>query len=518
MKLEELLKYQNIVIQCHDDPDPDAVASGFGVYRYLEEHGKTPSLIYGGDKEIQKSNLVLMVKLLDIPIKYVQKLEKQPDLLVCVDCQYGEENVALFPAGVKAVIDHHKQAGELPALSEVRPSYGACATVVWDMLREAGMSVKEDSRLATALYYGLFMDTGRLQELGHPKDKDLRDELELICERSLLFQLQNCNLSGEELRIAGQALARCEYLPQYRFALAEAKPCDPNILGIISDMMLETDIVDTCVSFSMLKRYAKLSVRSCVREVKADELTRYLTEGLGSGGGHAQKAGGRMGNKALREARAAWGTKRLRETVQAVLRQRIADYMQSQVILHSGTDEVPDLSGEPLYEKLRLPIGYVRTAELYPVGTPICVRMLEGDFAFDVQEDTYLIFGVESEVYRNDEAYFLAHNDPSDEPFVFHGEYAPTVRANIRSTAGLEAKPLAEYVKTCVPKAGSRVRAREIKEGRVKVFRKWDKENYMLGLPGDWLVTRAEDPKNCYIIQREIFAKSYAPCPPEERG
>ena len=35
MKLAELEKYNPITIQCHDNPDADALASGFGLYSYL---------------------------------------------------------------------------------------------------------------------------------------------------------------------------------------------------------------------------------------------------------------------------------------------------------------------------------------------------------------------------------------------------------------------------------------------------------------------------------------------------
>ena len=38
MRLRELLDYKNIVIQCHDNPDADAIASGFGIYLYLKEN------------------------------------------------------------------------------------------------------------------------------------------------------------------------------------------------------------------------------------------------------------------------------------------------------------------------------------------------------------------------------------------------------------------------------------------------------------------------------------------------
>ena len=35
MRLCELLKFDDIVIQCHDYPDADTVASGLALYRYL---------------------------------------------------------------------------------------------------------------------------------------------------------------------------------------------------------------------------------------------------------------------------------------------------------------------------------------------------------------------------------------------------------------------------------------------------------------------------------------------------
>lgn len=110
-----------------------------------------------------------------------------------------------------------------------------------------------------------------------------------------------------------------------------------------------------------------------------------------------------------------------------LLAERMGAYFREQTLIYTGVKNVPDLSREAVYQKKRLPIGYVRATDLYPVGTRVEVRMLEGDIPFTIREDTYLIIGVESEVYKNDEAYFFAHNDPLDEPYQFQGEYAPTV-------------------------------------------------------------------------------------------
>ena len=198
--MSELLNFRSIVIQAHDNPDADAIASGYGLWLYFRLRGKKVRLIYGGSRPISKSNLVLMVKQLQIPIEHMEALHDEPDLLLTVDCQYGERNVQKFSGKTIAVIDHHVAVPEkLPALQEVRSTYGSCSTIVWDMLKEEGDNPSDNEDLATALYYGLFMDTGKMQELHHPKDKDMRDELELRLNRATLTMLQNCNLSEEEL-------------------------------------------------------------------------------------------------------------------------------------------------------------------------------------------------------------------------------------------------------------------------------------------------------------------------------
>lgn len=292
MKLRELLSYNQIVIQCHDNPDADAIASGYGIYIYLKEHGKDVRLIYCGSNAIRKSNLMIMVKELDIPIEHVIYVEKEKtaELLVTVDCQYGEGNVTLYPAENIAVVDHHRVNRKLPKLSEVQSRLGACSSLVWQMLKEEGYEPNKKEALATALYYGLYTDTSYLEEIYHDTDMKLRDEAK--CDIGLITKLRNANISIEELETAGAALLRCDYNEQYRFAVVKSGPCDANLLGIIGDLVLEVDAIDVCLVFSVLPNGVKLSVRSCLEEVKANELASKICMDIGSGGGHMVKAGG----------------------------------------------------------------------------------------------------------------------------------------------------------------------------------------------------------------------------------
>ena len=68
MKLHELLGFEDIVIQCHDNPDADALASGFALYWYFYKNGKKAQFIYRGQNQIRKSNLMIMLEKLHIPV------------------------------------------------------------------------------------------------------------------------------------------------------------------------------------------------------------------------------------------------------------------------------------------------------------------------------------------------------------------------------------------------------------------------------------------------------------------
>ena len=289
MKLEDLLCYNQIVIQCHDTPDADAIGSGFALWSYFKEKGKDVRLVYGGRNRIRKSNLVLLIRELGIPIEYVGHLNP-PELLITVDCQYGEGNVVCFPVKEIAVIDHHMLIQPLPRLNRVDNTLGSCCTLVWKMLKEANFDVNKNKYIATALYYGLYMDTGFMEEIYHMEDMMVRDTMNF--DRKIMHKLRNSNISIDDLETAGAALLRTDYIEKYNFGLVKTSPCDPNVLGIISDLVLQVDAIDSCVVFALLEAGVKLSVRSCVEEIRANEMVMAICDGIGSGGGHVGKAGG----------------------------------------------------------------------------------------------------------------------------------------------------------------------------------------------------------------------------------
>lgn len=498
MKLCELEPYKKIVIQCHDNPDADALASGFGLYRYFHSKGKNVSLIYSGSFRIQKSNLVLMIKELEIPVEYIKKdsfsLPGKDALLITADCQYGAGNVTKLPAENIAVIDHHQQEINDIPLMLIDSMCGSCSTIIWRLLEQEHFPVNQDEALATALYYGLYTDTNQLSEIYNPYDKDMRDELKF--DKSTITRLRNCNFSLDELEIAGVALLRHIFNEANRYAVVKARPCDPNILGLINDLILQVDKVDVSVVFSELTDGIKLSVRSCIKEVRANELAHFLTEGMGSGGGHTEKAGGFISERRYNEMYPGI-------SVETCLGGRMDTYFAGFDIIYAG-EKPADISGMVKYKKKRIPAGFVRSEDILPSGTDALIRTLNGDIPVTVSGDTYIMLGVSGDIYPISREKFENTYEVISGTFELSTSYAPT--AKDERTGQIHS--LLEHAQTCICKSDTFIHAKPI-EKAVKVFPLWDDERYLLGKKGDFLAVRPDDLSDIYVIEKNIFGRLY---------
>ena len=496
MKLSELLKYDNIVIQCHNYPDADTIASGYGLYCYLTFHKKNCVLIYGGNKKISKSNLLIMIEKLSIPIKYAEKLDEKTELLITVDCVHEESNTADFGAENYAAVDHHASVYNKSPMYDIRPSYGSCSSVIAVLLKEAGYDFNTDEKLATALYYGLYTDTDEMKELSHPADRDLRDFAKY--NKAVFSLLINSNLSLSELRIAGDALNRINCNNAHHCAVVRAEECDPNILGFISDLVIKVDSVKASVVCCKVSGGIKFSVRSCVKEINAAELAEFIADNIGSGGGHCDKAGGFINMRLAAEKH----TEIDPYEPTAYFNERISEYFECVDIIDVNSYE-PDLSVMKTYTKKRIILGFVKSTDIFPAGTSFVVRTLEADFNVEADDNVYIMIDDEGNIYPIEREKFSRTYSLSDKIFKIDGEYSPSI-----ISASYGQHELLTYAKSCIPNTSSNIYAVMLNR-RVKLYTLWDKENYMSGKPGDYLAIRTDDLKDMYIISGRRFSKIY---------
>ncbi|MDR0735572.1 MAG: DHH family phosphoesterase [Zoogloeaceae bacterium] len=495
MNLPDILRYDNIVIQSHDVPDADSIASGFALLRYIESKGGRARFIYGGTAPITKPNLMRMIKSLDIPITHVKALSP-PDLLITVDCQHGAGNVTHFPADAVAVFDHHWPEIVETEYVVIRPALGSCATLIWDMMREAGFDFSAEHKVYDALYYGLFSDTNHFAEMRHPLDHDLAEFMQV--DWAVMKQLKHSELSVEELAVVSRSLASPQVIGE--MGLFRTEPCDPNILGFSSDIARQVDQFSYCIVYCHLLAGLKLSIRSTVREVMANEMAAFLTKEAGSGGGGIEKAGAYLSYVGIKKVAPGMSP-------DAYLEKQIRKYQDNYDLIDCGHHNL-DFSAARRYVKLKQPTGFARSAELFPENTHICVRTLEGDIDMVAANDIYIMIGIENEVYPIEREKFEREYEVTEEAYVPAAPYPPSV---IEVMKGRRVS-LLPFVHTCVPRKEKAIRAMPLFRD-VKVLTRWDKEKYFLGRIGDYLAVPEQDHNDIYVISQKIFPRTYVPQP-----
>lgn len=289
--LRSLLGHRRVCIQCHNNPDADTLAAALGVYRYLSAHGVDAFLVYGGLQPIKKFCLKLLIQECGIPIAFTHSPEDF-DLLLMVDCQYGQGNAQRFAAEQVAIIDHHIQVVEPRDSYFIDSMAQSCSTLVWELLQEEDYPVAEDPTLSAALLYGLYTDTSCFADLFAPRDMAMRTAL--FTEQPLFERLIKSCMSVAELLIASDAMLNHYFDAERRFAVVEALSCDQSILGIIGDFMIQVDVVNLSVTYTENDIGYQISLRSCLENLPANQIAAWICDGIGGGGGHRKKAGGRI--------------------------------------------------------------------------------------------------------------------------------------------------------------------------------------------------------------------------------
>ncbi len=496
MRLKDLEIYTSITIQAHDNPDADAIASGYALYRYFKSKGKKVSLIYSGRYRIKKTDLKLMIEKLHIPIKYrAARDEKIEGVLLTVDCQYGAGNVQKLNAENMAVIDHHEREISTAGLVgyEINPNLGSCATLVWQLLVSEDYPINDDKKLGTALYYGLYRDTNQFTELFYPLDRDMREAV--ATDKKVLHLLKNSNLTLEELEIAGIALIKYIYNNDFHYAIIQTKPCDPNLLGIISDFIIQVDEIYTCVVFNHTQEGYKYSVRSCIREVRANELAQFLAQDIGTGGGHAERAGGFLSERKYEQYYPVLHS-------EAYFGNKMNEYFESYDIIDLGKCK-PDIAGMDMYESKKNNIGYVEAAALLPVGAQCVLRSLSGDMELLIDEGVYILVGENSRVRVTSKTEFESEYRKLSDSYGETLEYAPKLK--VKDSA--DDIDLLDYMKLCTNKKITKVYAKQLTRG-VKLFAPKSDE-YMLGEIGDYLIADCGRTHSMSIVEQGMFGRLY---------
>lgn len=291
--IQELISHLDrarpVVIQAHDFPDHDAVASAYALEGLLAENGIEAKLCYGG--EIQSASLSEAIHLLEIPISSCGELGLSDESqIIVVDGFIGNRNIRGVPGKVIGVIDHHKPPTEPDSpYWDIRPHYGACSTMLYEYYKIAKLDI--DRSRATALLMGLMMDTGFMTRGVTPIDLEAFSKLFFTGDWQTGSRMLKNSLSLKDLSVFREAINECVVAEDFCYVPIQ-KETTPEVMALIADFFLGLREIHFVVVVEPDREDYRISVRSEDYGRPSDVVIRKALEGIGAGGGHVHMGGG----------------------------------------------------------------------------------------------------------------------------------------------------------------------------------------------------------------------------------
>ena len=293
-KLDQLIskiKQKHVYIQMHNFPDPDAIASAFGLQELLKYRRIPATICYKG--KIERYSTEKMCQLLAIEIENIEDITDElddSDEVILVDAQKGNTNIINIAGDEIICIDHHPTFEQQEyQFADIRPDVGACASIIAQYFLENDIPMNK--RVATALAFGIRMDTKNLSSGVSKLDMEMLYQMFDLCDQNVIHNLENSNLYFEDLLAYSKAIYSIKVYDNVSFA-DTGRDCPEGLIASVSDFMLALVEVTFSIVYSRKSDGIKLSVRSEGSKLDAGKVIREALEGIGNGGGHAEMAGG----------------------------------------------------------------------------------------------------------------------------------------------------------------------------------------------------------------------------------
>lgn len=290
-QLIQTLGDRRVFIQTHNFPDPDAIASAYGLQELLKIKGVKSTLVYDGT--LSKMSGLRMMEYFGIEMynaKEITDLSKE-DAIILIDAQKYNKNCTDLPCEEVACIDHHPTVIACDYLYEDIRMVGAAATIVASYLIE--MNITPSTKLATILLYGIKMDTADFSRGVSELDVEVYYHLFPYVDHEILKMLTLNTLELLDLKAYASAINNISIYKNLGFASIPFD-CPDSLIAIISDFILALDVVEFSMVYSQRANGYKFSVRSELEHLDAGKIIKKILEGIGNGngGGHSFMAGG----------------------------------------------------------------------------------------------------------------------------------------------------------------------------------------------------------------------------------
>jgi nanoRNase/pAp phosphatase (c-di-AMP/oligoRNAs hydrolase) len=285
-----------VLIMLHNDPDPDAMASGLALRNVLRRT-KTTAII-GAIQGVTRPENLRMLNLLDIHVEAITPASlKEYDRIAMVDVQ--PHYFGGLIDRVDLVIDHHpEQTGYTAVFKDIRADYGSTSTILTEHLRAVDVNISE--RTATAMLYAIKSDTLFFNRQTNRVDLEAFSYLYPLSDAAMIRKMEGAEITSERLDYVLKAHQTGKLLEQVFCAFLGPTPRE-DFIPYVADFFLQLEDVKWTIIAGIVNDSLVISVRNLGYSKNAGEFVRRFFADIGSAGGQRAMAKAVVPIRAFRE-------------------------------------------------------------------------------------------------------------------------------------------------------------------------------------------------------------------------
>lgn len=292
--LEDVKAKRKILIQTHNNPDPDTIAAAFALKNILFNIlKKRVTIAYNGI--IGRAENRELMRECKIDMHIITKLNAaRYDFIILVDSQPGAGNIYDIKQRLPdAVIDHHnlRAISQTVKFHDIRPHYGSTSTIIAEYYKKLNMI--PDTNTATALYYGIKTDTYGAARGNTQSDMDMVSYIFPYVSVKKMTKIEAPELPRYYFKNMKKAVEQSVIIDDLLFCdLHEVRNTD--LIAETSDFLLRMREIKSTFIIGKVDNMCYFSFRYKTNKKSVGNIALSIVKGIGYGGGHMKSAGGQI--------------------------------------------------------------------------------------------------------------------------------------------------------------------------------------------------------------------------------
>ncbi|PIE71175.1 MAG: phosphoesterase [Deltaproteobacteria bacterium] len=218
--------------------DPDAIGCAQAVKRLLWR--KVAGVTITHVNQIERPDNLAMVRLLGVSLTpYPQIRIEDYTRFVMVDSQPSHYDL-LDGLAFDVILDHHPETGAAAGWLDIRPRYGANASMLVEYLRAA--RIKPSVKLATALYLSIKIDTCNFERKTIMEDLRAFQFVFKYANKALANRVEQTEMTVGHLDDFSRALS-CRVIRKGRAFIHLGPVSNPDICVLVADFFMKVEAI-----------------------------------------------------------------------------------------------------------------------------------------------------------------------------------------------------------------------------------------------------------------------------------